>query len=60
MSCNFFVSITEELLPCPTSFRQMSVDDQFVPDTNPAISYFHPGSTSCFRSRAARYAMQRF
>ena len=53
----YFVFTAEELPPCPTSFRQISVDDQFVPDSGIKrllSKFYHPGSTFCFRSRTSR------
>ena len=44
-----------ELSPCPTSFKQISADNEFVPDSGVKrlLNQFHNlGSTSCFRSRS--------
>lgn len=46
----------DELPPCPPRLEQISVDDRFKEDGAGFLSdFFHPGSTSCFRSVEARY-----
>ncbi|XP_028415602.1 sushi domain-containing protein 2-like isoform X2 [Dendronephthya gigantea] len=46
--------MADELPPCPTSTQQIEVDNQFIKDSAGGLSdYFHPGSTSCYRSRDA-------
>ncbi|XP_028415599.1 sushi domain-containing protein 2-like isoform X2 [Dendronephthya gigantea] len=46
--------LRDELPPCPPRVEQIEFDDRFKPDEAGFLSgFFHPGSTSCFRSREA-------
>ncbi|CAB4034438.1 Hypothetical predicted protein, partial [Paramuricea clavata] len=53
---NNIATVQAELPPCPTSVRQIRADEQFVADSGIKrilSGFYHPGSTSCFRSRTA-------